>query len=135
MPLRVPCHGRARPGPCATVSDSSAVSTPYAPGPLQRGHMGGCHASASITIRGWSMQRLPTVIAHIAVLMAALYHSLSSMQIVLAGVLVPTDLVFSVIVSLTNLHNLSYACKNPSYLLVIHSISICCSLEKSLLFY
>lgn len=32
MPLRVPCHGRARPGPCATVSVASSVSTPYAPG-------------------------------------------------------------------------------------------------------
>ncbi|KAK1881265.1 Vesicle transport through interaction with t-SNAREs like 1A, partial [Dissostichus eleginoides] len=48
------------------------------PGPLQGGHMGGCHASASITIRGRSMQRLSAVTA-------ALYHILSLMQIMFAG--------------------------------------------------
>lgn len=74
MSLRVPCHGRARPGPSATVSSASSVSAPYAPGPWQRGHMGGCHASASITIRGWSVQRLPTATAHITIVMAATYY-------------------------------------------------------------
>lgn len=39
-PLRVPCHGRARPGPCATVSGASSVSTPYAPGHCREGTRG-----------------------------------------------------------------------------------------------
>lgn len=36
-PLRVPCYGRARPGPCATVSSASSVSTPYALGHCREG--------------------------------------------------------------------------------------------------
>lgn len=40
VPLRVPCHGRARPGPCATVSSASAVSMPYAPGHFGEGTWG-----------------------------------------------------------------------------------------------
>ncbi|XP_071374439.1 vesicle transport through interaction with t-SNAREs homolog 1A-like [Centroberyx affinis] len=36
VPPRVPCHGRARPGPCATVPCASPVSAPSAPG-----HCGG----------------------------------------------------------------------------------------------
>lgn len=64
------------------------------PRPLQRQHMGGCHASPSITIRGWSIQRLPTVTAHIAILMGALYHSLSPLQMVFAGDVFPIEFVF-----------------------------------------
>lgn len=40
VPLRVPCHGRARPGPCATVSGASSVSMPYAPGHCREGTWG-----------------------------------------------------------------------------------------------
>lgn len=40
VPLRVPCHGRARPGPCATVSGAASVSTPYAPGHCREGTWG-----------------------------------------------------------------------------------------------
>lgn len=45
------------------------------PGPLRRGHTGGCHASASITIRRRSTHRRPTVMHHIGAVIAALYHS------------------------------------------------------------
>lgn len=47
------------------------------PRAARRGHAGGCHASASITIRGWNMQRLPADTADI-VAVAASDHILSA---------------------------------------------------------
>ena len=62
--------------------------------------MGGCHASASITIRGRSMQRLPTVTA-------ALYHILSLMQIMFAGDVLPIEFLYLADIQLlTNIQNL-----------------------------
>lgn len=83
------------------------------PRPLQRGHMGGCHASASITIRGSSMQRLPTVTAHIAVVIAAMFHILPPIPMMFAGDGLTTEFVF---LSLRNLQNL-YIFKIHSYLI------------------
>lgn len=40
VPLRVSCHGHARPRPCATVPAASSVSTPYAPGRCREGTRG-----------------------------------------------------------------------------------------------
>lgn len=104
-PLRVPCHGQARPGPCATVSGATSVSMPYAPGHCGEGARGGCHASASITIRGWSKQRLPTVTAHIAGVIAALYHILSPM-LMIAGDGLPVDDFFIFFLGSPSLTNL-----------------------------
>lgn len=53
------------------------------------------------------MQRLPTVTAHIAVVIAALYHILSPMPIMFAWDLL--TMVSFLIPLLTNLGNLTYA--------------------------
>lgn len=62
---RTPCHC-----PLCLLCQQALCSRP-----LQRGHVGGCHASASITIRGWSMQSLLTVTTHVVI--AALYCIIS----------------------------------------------------------
>ncbi len=77
------------------------------PGPLQRGHMGGCHASASITIRGWSMQGLPIVTAPTTV------SSCNSCSVALylpcRCTAIEISFSFAVIPSSINLHNRTYA--------------------------
>lgn len=59
------------PVPLSPVPPLSARPMPWATAERAQG---GCHASASITIRGSRMQRLPTVAADTAVVIAALYH-------------------------------------------------------------
>lgn len=100
------------------------------PRPLQRGHTGGCHASASITIRGWSMQRLPTVTAHIAVVIAALYRIPSPMQMMFAGDVLPLGISLSlaVILSLTKLEDLTYAPKK--WLILSFKYCVTCQMTK-----
>lgn len=55
------------------------------------------------------MQRLPTVTAHIALVIAALYHIPSPMQMIFAGdeLALAVSLSFAVILPLTTLQNLT----------------------------
>lgn len=55
------------------------------PRTLQRRHMGGCQASASITISGSSLQRLPTVTAHIAVVIVSMHHYMPAILMTFVG--------------------------------------------------